>query len=214
MTTKLFSPRIKRIKKWVRKRKAVSALLAVLLVGLIFAYAEYMNNRRLSVDPSSYGSLLGLIGKVESNGNYNAHFGNANNRDVRFTEMSIDEVLKWQAEFVANGSPSSAVGKYQILNTTLKSLVRDLNLDTSETFDEKMQDKLGTALLERRGSIAYVNEEISKEEFAASLAKEWAALPKVVGDNPESSYYDGDGLNKSRVKTDEVLKAIDPISPV
>jgi muramidase (phage lysozyme) len=133
---------------------------------------------------------------------------------VKFTDMSIAEVLHWQKEFVAQGNPSSAVGRYQIINTTLDGLVNELGIEPTQKFDPPTQDKMAIALLERRGAEAYVNKELSEEEFAANLAKEWAALPKVIGDNPEQSYYAGDGLNKSHVEPQEVLKAIEPIEPV
>ena len=42
---------------------------------------------------------------------------------------------------------------------------------------------------------------------------EWAAFPKVIGPNPDTSYYDGDGLNSSLVSVEQVLKAIAPIKP-
>jgi muramidase (phage lysozyme) len=172
-----------------------------------------MGNQRLSVKPESYTPLLTLIAKGESNGNYNAYYGNPRNSDIKFTDMSIGDVMKWQKDYVAQGSPSSAVGRYQIISGTLEGLVRQLSLDTTQKFDERTQDAMAIALLERRGSIAYVNQELSKEDFAANLAKEWAALPKVVGENPEQSYYAGDGLNKSRIAPDEVLSAIGPIEP-
>ena len=74
-----------------------------------------------------------------------------------------------------------------------------------------MQDQLAVALLEKRGAREYIDEKITREEFAASLAKEWAGLPKVTGENPEHSYYAGDGLNKSRVGVEEVLGVIDQV---
>lgn len=172
-----------------------------------------MANERLTVNPQTYKPLLNLIANAESNGNYNAHFGNPRNSDIRFTEMTVAEVRQWQEEYVAQGSPSSAVGRYQIISTTLDGLISQLGVEASQKFDEATQDKMAIALLERRGSVEYVNEELSQEQFAANLAKEWAALPKVIGDNPDQSYYAGDGLNKSRVRTTEVLGAIQPISP-
>lgn len=171
-----------------------------------------MSNQRLSVNPASYHNLLHLIGKAESNNNYNAYFGNAGNSTVVFTDMTIAEVLKWQGDYVQQGSPSCAVGRYQIINTTLEGLVHTLDISKDQKFDAGIQDRLAMALLERRGAVEYVNNELSKEELAANLAKEWAALPKTIGDNPEASYYAGDGLNKSRVKIAEVLQAIEPIS--
>lgn len=185
--------------------------LALLSLTGLFAYAGYMDTKRLSANPETYKPLLNLIASVESRGNYNAHFGNASNDSVNFTDMSVAEVLQWQKEFVASGSPSSAVGRYQIINTTLVSLVDELKIKPTQKFDPPTQDKMAVTLLERRGAEAYINRELSKKEFAANLAKEWAALPKVVGDDPEQSYYDGDGLNRSHVSSKSVLKAIEPI---
>lgn len=189
------------------------AAVALVLFAGIFGYATYMQNKRLVVDPASYGPLLHLIASVESKGNYNAYFGNPYNKSIEFTNMSVAEVMKWQAEFVAQGNASSAVGRYQIVDTTLAGLVRQLGIDTSKKFDAAMQDRMAMALLERRGAENYVNKELTQDQFAANLAKEWAALPKVVGENPEQSYYASDGLNKSLVGIDEVLKAIEPIRP-
>ncbi|KKW05095.1 MAG: hypothetical protein UY35_C0002G0053 [Candidatus Saccharibacteria bacterium GW2011_GWC2_48_9] len=170
-----------------------------------------MSERRLAADPASYSQLLHLIAQAESKGNYNAYFGNASNTSVKFTDMSIAEVREWQANFVREGNASSAVGRYQIIDTTLDGLVQELNLNTGQKFDETTQDKLAIALLERRGSISYINQDINTREFAANLAQEWAALPKTVGENPESSYYAGDGLNKSLVNSTQVLHAIENI---
>ncbi|MDB5177027.1 MAG: hypothetical protein JWN75_695 [Candidatus Saccharibacteria bacterium] len=186
--------------------------IIILSIGVI-AYSSYIEHRRLTVDPATYAPLLQLIAKAESNDNYNAYFGNAGNASVDFTKMSIAQVMKWQAEYVAQGKASNAVGKYQIVSTTLSGLVRHLGIDVKQKFDKTMQDSLAIALLERRGSELYVNNEISRDQFAANIAKEWAALPKVIGENPNESYYASDGLNKSRVKVDDVLKAIQPISP-
>lgn len=171
-----------------------------------------MQNRRFTVDPATYVPLLDVIAKAESKGNYNAYFGNPGNSSVDFTKMSIAEVMLWQADFVRQGNASSAVGKYQIINTTLAGLIRQLGLDAHQPFDKQTQDSLAIALLERRGAENYINNEITREEFAANLAKEWAGLPKVIGENPDKSYYASDGLNKARVSVGDIMKAIEPIS--
>lgn len=208
---KLIRKKLRQIKRWIRTYPSRFAYILLLSVAIL-GYASYMENQKLSVNPASYKPLLNLIAKAESNGNYNAYFGNASNTEIDFTAMSIAEVMNWQTSYVQQGSPSSAVGKYQIISPTLAGLVDELAIDTTQPFDEPTQDKLAMTLLERRGSISYVNRELDREQFAANLAKEWAALPKVLGDHPDQSYYAGDGLNKSSVKVDEVLKAIDPIS--
>lgn len=206
---KFIRKQLRRIKREFRNRKLVF-FVVVAVIGM-FGYASYMQNRRLTVDTTSYTSLLQLIARVESRGNYNAHFGNAHNTKIDFTQMSIAEVTKWQADYVRQGSPSNAVGKYQIISTTLDGLVRQLKLDPRQKFDQATQDKMAVALLERRGAEKYINKELTREQFAANLAMEWASLPKVIGQNPGDSYYASDGLNKSLIGVDEVLRAIEPI---
>ncbi len=201
---------LKKIAKTLKKYK-FSAALGTISISLIFLYTIHMHDNRLSVDQKTYGPLLGLIADVESKGNYNAYFGNAANSSINFTTMTIGQVLDWQTKFINQGNPSSAVGRYQIVNTTLSGLVYQHAINRDELYDQKMQDKLAVKLLERRGSIAYVNDELTRDQFAANLAKEWASLPKVVGDNPNDSYYQADGLNKSLVNVRDVLNAIEPI---
>ncbi|HCH34944.1 TPA: hypothetical protein DEW05_05485 [Candidatus Saccharibacteria bacterium] len=211
MLTRFINKKLLILRKQLRKKQFLASVLLVVSCAGLFAYAIYMSERRLAADPASYSQLLHLIAQAESKGNYNAYFGNASNTSVKFTDMSIAEVREWQANFVREGNASSAVGRYQIIDTTLDGLVQELNLNTGQKFDETTQDKLAIALLERRGSISYINQDINTREFAANLAQEWAALPKTVGENPESSYYAGDGLNKSLVNSTQVLHAIENI---
>ncbi len=161
-----------------------------------------------NIDPSAYAPLLATIAKGESGGNYNAYFGSPANTTTRFTDMPVDDVLQWQADHVTAGNVSNAVGKYQIIRPTLVGLVNQLNIGQNEIFDEALQDRLAIALLERRGSVDYVNKKLTREQFAANLAKEWAALPKIIGPNPQNSYYAADGINKSQVTIDEVYGAL------
>ena len=202
---------LRRLPKRVRKNPALYAA-GLLLVGGVLAYMIGSMNRQLAVDPVTCKPLLDLIAQAESKGNYNAYFGDASNAEVKFTEMTIAEVLDWQKTFVAQGNASSAVGRYQIINTTLAGLVRELDLQGSERFDEAMQDRLALVLLERRGLVAYINGRIDAKQFAAELAKEWAGLPRILGDTPEKSYYAGDGLNAALVGVDEVLRVVGVIA--
>lgn len=162
-----------------------------------------------------YEPLLKLIREAESSNNYNAYYGNANNIKIKFTEMPIAEVLDWQNKYVKNGSPSSAVGSYQFLGKTLKSLVEnDPSLSMQSKLNEATQDKLAITLLEIRGVKEYEQGKISATELAANLAKEWASLPRMTGGNPDASYYAGDGLNASSVKRSEILEAIKSSRPL
>jgi conjugal transfer mating pair stabilization protein TraG len=162
--------------------------------------------------PDIYATdLLNVIAKGESRGNYNAYFGNVTNTEVQFTAMTVAEVLQWQEVFIAQGNASSAVGRYQFINTTLQSLVDQQRIERTAKFDEGLQDRLAIGLLERRGVLDYLNDRISRDEFARNLSMEWAALPQVIGENPTASYYSGDGLNAVQVSIEEVYKGIETV---
>lgn len=204
---------IKRVRKMWRKLtrrltpRSKGHLLLAAAVSII-ALGVLIERENVNAD---YSDLLSVIAEGESKGNYNAYFGHANNQDIVFTSMTVAEVLRWQKEFVEQGSPSSAVGKYQFIQPTLEGLVQEMRISKKTIFDETLQDKLAIRLLERRGVHDYLRNRISKEQFAHSLSKEWAALPKVLGDNPPASYYAGDGLNASRISIAAILAAIDSL---
>jgi conjugal transfer mating pair stabilization protein TraG len=78
-------------------------------------------------------------------------------------------------------------------------------------FNESTQDQLAIKLLERRGIREYLKGTLPKDEFAHNLSKEWAALPRVLGENPSASYYAGDGLNAAQLSIEEVRAAIETV---
>lgn len=149
--------------------------------------------------------LLDFIGDHESALGYDNAF---DNERVNLTSMTINEVLAWQDQFVADGSPSSAAGRYQILRGTLRDLIRNEDLSGEELFDRNMQDRLAIALLERRGLSKYLSGEISTDEFMKRLSTEWAALPK---DMTGRGYYDGDGLNKANADQNEFRELLENV---
>lgn len=195
---------LKRVSKRLRKQKrwlVLAVLPAVIVTSGFMIERSYMN--------ADYTDLLNTIAEGESRGNYNAYFGKANNRTIKFTEMPVGEVLAWQKEYVASGSPSSAVGRYQFIDSTLRGLIQEMNIDINAPFDEALQDRLAVRLLERRGVREYLRGKITREELAHNLSKEWAALPRVLGDNPTASYYAGDGLNRAQISVGSLLAVID-----
>jgi conjugal transfer mating pair stabilization protein TraG len=204
------------LRAWRRlmRRRSRRRIVYVTMGGMLLLSGLWVYNQTMphAVDPAAYKPLLNTIAQGESNGNYNAYFGHAANADIRFTDMTVEQVLQWQEEYVHSGSPSSAVGRYQIIRPTLLGLVDELSLDRQEHFDAALQDRLAIALMERRGSVAYVNQKLTREQFAANLAKEWAALPSVIGPDPTASYYADDGLNKSRISIAAVYGALDRLS--
>lgn len=155
-------------------------------------------------------ALLDVIAEKESNKNYNAYFSKPNNRTKpKLTDMSVNEVLAWQKDFLARtGLESSAAGKYQIVSGTLRGLTRRLGIKGSEKFDPAMQDRMGIELLKRRGLAKYLSGRIKAEHFANQLAMEWAALPVVTGPNKGRSYYAGVGSNKAGITVQAIMAAV------
>lgn len=196
--------RLKRTMRRLRYRKKLTLVsLFAVFVGSIMVQQQVMNIH--------YRELLDTIAQGESHGNYNAYYGNAANTLIKFTDMTVGEVGAWQREYVAAGHASSAVGKYQIIDSTLQSLVETMCIRQDELFDAELQDRMAIELVNRRGAKQYVRGIITREEFAHNLSKEWAALPRIIGDKPALSYYDGDGINRSRISIDQILAAIDTI---
>ena len=197
--------------KFFRRTKRQRGRLLITTAAILSLGMVYSLGNSSEISPTAYTPLLDTIAKGESGGNYNAHFGSPANTKIRFTDMTVAEVLEWQDEHVAQGNVSGAVGKYQIIKPTLLELIDELAINLNERFDERLQDRLAIALLERRGSVAYVGKKLTREQFAANLAMEWAALPKVSGPNPHESYYASDGVNKSNISVDEVYSALDAL---
>ena len=187
-------------------REVLFVLASVALVVSIIVYGSM--HSRVMINPTAYAPLLDVIATGESRGNYKAYYGNVANNTTDITGMTVNEVLEWQTNYVAQGSPSSAVGRYQIIQPTLLGLVDELELNGNEQFNEALQDRLAIALLERRGSIDFIKGDLTHQTFAHNLSKEWAALPRIIGDNPEASYYAGDGLNESHISSAEITAAI------
>jgi muramidase (phage lysozyme) len=193
----------KSIRRQLRRHQVTA--IGVFAGITISAIAIIMSQRPI---PLNYDALLATIAEGESRGNYNAYYGNVANAEVIFTNMTLDEVIQWQLQYVEDGSPSSAVGKYQVIRPTLEDLISEKDLSLEMKFDEQLQDRLAITLIDRRGSQKFARGKLSREDFANRLSQEWAALPNVTGDNPSESYYAGDGLNKSLISVDELLSSI------
>ncbi len=148
--------------------------------------------------------LAKLVRQAEAGGNYNAVYGRANSK-YDLGQLTLDQVLGLQQEARRRGVKSTAIGAYQFLYKTLRGLKAETGLKGTEKFTPELQDKLFMALLNRRGLQAFRAGRISKRQFALSLSQEWAGLPNP---NTGRSFYAGDGLNASRVKTASVYRAL------
>lgn len=106
--------------------------------------------------------ILDLIAYAEgTRGNYNEtlDYGRWTGGPVNLTGMTINEVLALQdtmrtpenRALYGDGLGSSAVGRYQIVSSTLRGLVGNLGLSGNEFFDEQMQDRMALQLIRENG---------------------------------------------------------------
>ncbi len=131
--------------------------------------------------------MLDLIAHVESGRDgYNATLDNGRwtNGPRELVRMTIDEVLALQSRMrtpenralYGDGKGSSALGRYQIVGSTLAGLKKELGLSGDEFFDAAMQDRMAEQLLRRRGN------------DVAGLRSEWAGLRRVDADTIRNAY--------------------------
>ncbi len=156
--------------------------------------------------------LLSFIGRHEGRGNPDIVWGGIRKADYppkRLSTMTIQEVLNWQ-DSIDHKYRSEAAGVYQIMEDTLRGLYAQAGLKASDLYSYENQRKLAIALLKRRGLDSYVAGKISAEQFGLNVAKEWASMPVPVKGHQKygRSYYDGDGLNSTKVKVADFMAPI------
>ena len=166
--------------------------------------------------------LLDFIRGFEAPRGDDTVFGNKMSRMPKpITSMTIDEVIadgpRRTREF-----GSSAAGGLQFMTATLKTLKASLGLTGREVMTSDLQNRLGYALLLRRGYRDFMAGQTSVAVFGNEIAKEWASFPVLAPTNGKrrgQSYYAGDGLNHVLVgpePVEAVLQAMraDPVVTV
>lgn len=183
--------------------------------------AKVTESRELERPKRDVGDLLNFIGDLESNGDYDAIVYAVERfryPERKITAMTIGQVLDWQ-DSIDKYQNSEAVGKYQILEDTLREIYPKAGLTRSHRFDKKTQDELAIYLLRRRGLDRYLNGSISAKRFANNLAMEWASLPVVSTVKRGTrtihrgeSYYGGIAGNKALARADQLLDIVEALS--
>jgi len=161
--------------------------------------------------PKDAASLLDFIGRFEGGKDgYGAVFGKGR---MDIEKMSLEQVDTLQGAMRRQGSKSTAVGKYQFIQDTLRETAEKMGLDPKTTkFTKEVQDQMIMhRLKETRGFDKFMKGEMSHEQFAHNLSQEFASLP-----NPKTgeSFYKGDGLNRALTSSDEVRKVLERLVPI
>lgn len=148
-----------------------------------------LEDGRSSAGNTPVAPLLNLLGHTEGTDkgegyNETLGYGKFTGGKVNLESMTLDQIDQLQTQILShpeNTFDASPVGRYQIVRKTLRSLRRDLGLQGDELFDRNMQDRLGMALLERRGLKQWQAGDMSDAEFMRSLGQEWSSLPGKQG---------------------------------
>ena len=114
------------------------------------------------------------------------------------TQMTICEIRDWQLE-AAKVQDSTAIGLFQMVGPTFRSVTKKMGLPCDLLFDQKTQDRIGLALLYGRGWADFKTGKLSVRDFGFELAGEWAAFPATYGKNRGISRHAGVGDNKHQV---------------
>jgi muramidase (phage lysozyme) len=136
-----------------------------------------------------YRPLLDLIGHAEGTDrkrgyNETLAYGAFTGGDVDLVTMTLQEIEALQTRMLKhpqNRFNSSAVGRYQIVRTTLRAIRKTLKLPPSALFDADMQDRCACYLLGLRGIDKYLAGRLSEDTLINNLAPEWASLPTTAG---------------------------------
>ena len=153
--------------------------------------------------------LLGESEKTDRGRGYNETlgYGKYTGGPVNLTSMTLDQVAQVQKTMLANGASSTAVGRYQFLQDTLKTLTGQLNLDPSKTkFTPEVQDRLADQDIKNRGGDRFRQGLMSAHDFIMGLAKEWAS---VADPDTGKSHY-GQGVGVSMEQTLQALRQLVP----
>lgn len=150
--------------------------------------------------------FLNLMGDVEAPRGFDAVSGFAPVPPPRpLTDMTLDEVLRYQEAIRTMGTVSSAVGRYQFIYPTLRRLVEDLGIAGSLRFDAEVQTYLARFLMHDCG---FYDHGTPVQELGNCLAGVWAALPVVSGPRRGLSVYADDGINRALVAPERLLEVL------
>lgn len=150
--------------------------------------------------------LLGLSEGTDKGRGYNEtlSYGAFTGGDVDLTAMTLDEIDALQTKMLRhpkNKWKSSALGRYQIVRTTLRNIREQLKLLGSVDFTQENQDRFGCYLLGVRGIDKWLAGRLSLDTLINNLAREWASLPTTEG----KGYYSGQNAS---VTVNQVIAAL------
>ena len=155
---------------------------------------QEMLARAISHGEGNYNSVnRGLINKK-----------NLGSYEEDLSKLTINEILSRNNLSANDPRRMNAVGRYQIINSTLRGKVKELGLSGNELFTPEMQDKLFLSLIPDVAKSYMEGKHNDKNAAMTAIAKTWASVGVPIdmqGANgwvrAGESFYAGDGGNKS-----------------
>ncbi len=120
------------------------------------------------------------------------HVGAKRRLPKRPTQMTLREIAVWVK--ATPGQPH-AIGRYQIIPSTMRVLIRRSGVSPDTRFSPAVQDAFADILLKDAGLERFLKGRLSMKRFMNNLAKIWAGLPTSNG----KSHYDGYAGNRATI---------------
>lgn len=145
--------------------------------------------------------ILDLVGRTEGTDrgrgyNETVAYGAFSGGEVELVNMTLGEIDQLQTQMLThpdNTLNSSAVGRYQTLRKTLRTMKKQMGLTDDMKFTPELQDKIALELLRTRGLDKWLAGKKTDESFMNAIAREWASLPTSNG----NGYYKGQPVGTS-----------------
>ncbi len=176
---------------------------------------ERTESKSINWADSNFGLLLG---SVESKNDYSAY--NRTKGGLKsFYKTDLDKITVREVQAMQASREVFAVGRFQLIPTTLKEAVSILAISPESTFDKSIQDQIFNEYLirvKRPQIVAYLESNGSVEDAMYAWAKEFASAGVEKGRTISKgriavggeSYYSGDGLNKAHISPEKMKEVL------
>ncbi|WP_248740390.1 peptidoglycan DD-metalloendopeptidase family protein [Pseudomonas sp. MWU12-2029] len=169
-----------RIDKYVFWDELVSIQAMASDVVWHFHPIEFISNHLLkpALAGWAHSAFGNLLAKVESSNDYTAYNRTVGNEVQPYYNTNLTSLTIAEVQAKQENSEMFATGRYQIVTSTLADAVDKLKLDTSQKYDEAMQDKIFDQYLiriKRKAIINYLEGSGDVEDAIYAWAKEFAS---------------------------------------
>ena len=91
---------------------------------------------------TSKSPLAELVARGESDGDYNAARSGGKKKQYKAGEKKLTEMTIGEVQAAQSKGEMAAAGRYEVIPTTMKLAVSSLGLNSTDKFDEDMQDRI------------------------------------------------------------------------